>query len=187
MPQASRDERGDASTGGASIAPSASSVAITPLFAIVSVAAIVSDMAVAITVPFVEPLSAMTVPLVAVAVLPIVRAVSVPIAMTPVSTTRVMFVHHHVRSVETEEEQVPDRGDVVGGNAAEFILETRFEIVARLCAARPAQDRERCCGDCGDSPALRPVRVMGRGPASELPEHWGLLLPRCVPVRVHPV
>ncbi len=152
-----------------SIAPSSASAAITPFLAVASVAAIVSDVTVVAPVSAVEPLFVTAVLVVANVMSPMAHVA--PGAVAPMPATRVMLVHCGVPWVEAEEEQVANRGDVVCGNAAEFVLEARFELVVCLRGSRRPEHRDGCCGHSRATIATCCVRVMGIRLGHELPAH----------------
>lgn len=53
-----------------------------------------------------------------------------------------MLANDHRLGVEAEEEKVADGGDVMRRDPAEFILESRLEIVSSPSRPGPAEDQE---------------------------------------------
>jgi hypothetical protein len=75
--------------------------------------------------------------------------------MRLVSAAGVMLVNYDRLRVEPEQEQMTHQGDVLRGDAPEFVLETRFEFVTRLGGACPAQKHE---GHSRHEKTLNPAR-----------------------------
>lgn len=87
------------------------------------------------------------------------RMVAMPVAIVGSRSRSIVGFDNNDFGLDMSAEyELSHRGQVIGRNAAQFVLEARFEFAARLSTARDAEHQE-CYARCDDASCATPAQL----------------------------